>query len=93
MRATKILAIALAASLAASGCATRHVYVCPTLPEPKFPTVPEIEPGELQCISDDTAESLNERELLILEWGEEQETIIKTHNRNCQQYRGRDGAE
>lgn len=88
MKRMTIPALVLASSLAINGCATRTVFICPTLPEPEFPTVPEID--GLQCISDEAAERLNERELLILEWGEDMETIISTHNNNC---RGQDGTQ
>lgn len=86
MKATKILAIALAAILSSS-CATRTVYVCPELPEPARPSVPRLMDGALECVADMDAQQLAERERRLVEYAEDMETIIATHNRNC---RGRD---
>ena len=82
----RITAIILAAMLAI-GCATRTVFVCPELPEPARPSVPTLPADALSCVSDPDADRLAGRERRIIEYSEDLETIIRTHNRNC---RGRD---
>lgn len=83
----RIPAIALAAILSSS-CATRTVYVCPTLPEPVRPAFPALAPGDLECVTDATADTLAERELRLVEYAEDAVTVIQAHNRAC---RGTDG--
>lgn len=82
------LATVLAVALGSSACATRTVYVCPELPEPTRPSVPRLMDGALQCVSDIDAQQLAERERRLIEYAEDLEVIIGTHNENCQEYRG-----
>jgi len=86
VRGMKIVWVAILAALLA-GCAGRTVYICPELPEPARPSVPTLLADGLSCVSDADADRLAERERRIIEYSEDLETIIRTHNRNC---RGRD---
>lgn len=89
MNAKRILAAVLVATLSSS-CATRTIYLCPELPEPARPSVPRVMDGALECVADIDAQRLAERERRLVEYAEDMETIISTHNRNC---RGMNGAE
>lgn len=85
----KTLGIALIVALGTSACAGRTTYICPNLPEPPRPPVPQMMPGALSCIADADAAMLAERERRLVEFAETMEVIISTHNKNCIEYRGR----
>lgn len=86
MKRMKTLAIVLSAILLSSACATRTQFLCPVLPEPARPSVPSLPSGELACVSDEAAARLNERELRLVEYAEDMEVIISTHNENCRRW-------
>jgi len=73
------LALAAAIILVA-GCATRTetVFVQEPLPIPDRPSVPTIQPDDLQCLSDDAYESLVVRDTMLQEHVRRLEAIIKT---------------
>lgn len=91
---------AAALALILAGCGeVRTVYLCPTLPEPARPAVPNVGlshccqaepcPGEVPldvargCLGDEQASKLHEREVRLVEYAEDLEVIITTHNANC----------
>jgi len=66
---TKSVVLVAAAALAA--CASAP----PAVTLPVRPTLPTVQPSELQCLSDSTYETLVERELRLREYAEELEVL------------------
>lgn len=66
--------------MALAGCSTTHEVVVQAIPEyviPVEPIYPTIKAGELECLSQDVADRLVERELLRKQFIKDLLTLIK----------------
>ena len=80
MRRSKLAIAIILITTGASGC-TRIVYQTVPLPIVERPLLPAIPAHELTCLSDDTYQTLYQRENAILDYAEELEAVINAANR------------
>jgi hypothetical protein len=66
------------ATLLLTACTRTPVYVTQPLPLPDRPDLPTLQASELQCLTDDAYSRLVTRDLLLRQYGEQCEAVIKS---------------
>lgn len=80
------VSVLLTAILLISGCSllsTRTVFVCPEIPTIERPELPTVEISDLACITDETAQTLADRERALDEWGLDHEAVLQGIREEC----------
>ncbi len=77
MRRSKLAIAIILITTGASGC-TRIVYQVLPLPIVERPVLPAVSADELECLSNDTYQTLYQRENAILNYAEELDAIIRS---------------
>ena len=72
------IAAAAIATLLLTACSTQPVYITQPLPLPDRPDLPTLQATELQCLTDDAYQRLVTRDILLRQYSEQCEAVIKS---------------